>query len=56
MNKTIYDLLPDDVKQQWDQEDYKLLCPESLDDEPVVQVVLINKNETEIIVDLQLQS
>lgn len=55
MNPTIYDLLPDTVKQQWDKEDYKILCPENLDDEAVIKVVLINTNETEIEVELPVQ-
>jgi len=54
MNDTIYDLLPDAVKQQWDQEDYKILSPESLDDKPVITVILINKNETELVVTLPI--
>ncbi len=54
MSKTILDVIPEEIQQQWDQEDYKILCPESLEDPAVVKVVLINTNETEIEVDLHL--
>jgi hypothetical protein len=55
MRNTIFDLVPENVKKEWDGEDYKILGPENLEDEPVVSVVLINQNETEIIVNLPLQ-
>ncbi len=56
MKNSIYELIPDEIRQQWDEEDYKILGPESLEDAPIVQVVLINKNETEIVVDLPIVS
>jgi hypothetical protein len=52
MPKEIYDLLPEDVKKAWDEEDYKIFSPEKLSDKPVVTVILINQNETEIVVEL----
>jgi hypothetical protein len=52
MPKEIYDLLPEDVKKDWDEEDYKIFSPEKLSDKPVVTVILINQNETEIVVEL----
>jgi hypothetical protein len=52
MPKEIYDLLPEDVKKNWDEEDYKIFSPEKLSDKPVVTVILINQNETEIVVEL----
>jgi hypothetical protein len=52
MPSEIYDLLPDDIKQAWDEEDYKIFSPERLSDKPVVTVILINRNETEIVVEL----
>ena len=52
MPSEIYDLLPDDIKQAWDEEDYKIFSPEKLSDKPVVTVILINQNETEIVVEL----
>ncbi len=52
MPTEIYDLLPEDVKKDWDEEDYKIFSPEKLSDKPVVTVTLINKNETEIVVEL----
>jgi hypothetical protein len=52
MPTEIYDLLPEDVKKDWDEEDYKIFSPEKLSDKPVVTVILINQNETEIVVEL----
>jgi hypothetical protein len=52
MPTEIYDLLPEDVKKAWDEEDYKIFSPEKLSDKPVVTVILINQNETEIVVEL----
>jgi hypothetical protein len=52
MPSEIYDLLPEDVKKAWDEEDYKIFSPEKLSDKPVVTVILINQNETEIVVEL----
>lgn len=52
MPSEIYDLLPEDVKKAWDEEDYKIFSPERLSDKPVVTVILINQNETEIVVEL----
>ena len=42
MDKMLYDLIPEAIKQEWDQEDYKILCPETLEDTPTVKVVLVN--------------
>jgi len=52
MPTEIYELLPEDVKKDWDEEDYKIFSPEKLSDKPVVTVILINQNETEIVVEL----
>jgi len=52
MPTEIYDLLPKDIQQAWDEEDYKIFSPEKLSDKPVVTVILINQNETEIVVEL----
>lgn len=56
MPSEIYDLLPEDIKQAWDEEDYKIFSPEKLSDKPVVTVILINSDETEIEVELPVVS
>jgi hypothetical protein len=56
MPSEIYDLLPEDIKKAWDEEDYKIFSPEKLSDKPVVTVILINSDETEIEVELPVVS
>ncbi|MCP4715074.1 MAG: hypothetical protein GY868_08155 [Deltaproteobacteria bacterium] len=54
MSATLLELIPDEIMQQWDREDYKILSPEELEDAPVIKIVLINQNETEITINLPL--
>ncbi len=56
MSQTVMDLLPEEAKNEWDGEDYKVLGPETLEDKAVVTIVLINQNETEIVVELELKN
>jgi len=54
MEKTLYDLLPKDVKDWWDGYDYYVLSPQSLDDAAEVEVVLRRKFGEELKVKLSV--
>jgi len=51
---TVWEAIPDDMRRKWDQHHYVVFAPVSLDDEAKVTIRLVNRDGSEMYVEIPL--